>query len=305
MKVKLENLPRAQKINCIKAARWAFANSNGHSLMGLKEAKDAVEAAMIAQPKGDTFSMQGTACYSLATIRSYVACSQGETGMNGCSLPQVKVSEVKPLKIKSKGMQLLNVPNTEEGRNFMDDFAKYLNRPRYSFKKRGRGSRKEHGDQASIDLQHSEWVAVYVNGGSVDGIKRDYYATETLKHVHQVNRDLEAENKALRLKLTEVNGQQDAEEARENAERLAAELNAELNALKPQLDLAVEKAEEYRERLDNEMKRTDRALRVAQTVTAPLPVSAVKRVQPMPPMTFPLANGSKVKVIGATEIKSI
>jgi hypothetical protein len=295
MQIKLDNLPRSQKINCIKAARWAFADTNGQRLMGLKDAKDAVEAAMLAQPKGDTFSMEGEAVESLASIRQYVNHPQGERGQNGCSLPEVTVKEIKQLKIKSKGSQVLNVPNTVEGRDFMDSFAKYLNRARYGYKRRGRGSRLQHGDQSSIPLQHSEWVAIYIEGAEVDGIRRDYYAAQRLKELESTLQEKRSDHQTTAQALTDATVEVNA-------------LRRQLNEVKGQLNLAVDKAEEYRakaQEYNGQASELTKQLVDKTNVSDKVAVSQVKRLQPMPPMTLPLANGSKVKIVGATEIKSV
>ena len=73
----------------------------------------------------------------------------------------------------------------------------------------------------------------------------------------------------------------------------------------PQLDLAVEKAEEYR---DKAQQYNDQASELTSQLVDKTNVSdkvAVKLRQSLPPMTLPLANGSNVKVVGATEIKSV
>ena len=64
--------------------------------------------------------------------------------------------------IESKGNQTFNVPNTEEGRMFLDLANKYLNKEKYSLRARGRGSRKDHGCQASIPKKYAEWFALYL-----------------------------------------------------------------------------------------------------------------------------------------------
>lgn len=63
--------------------------------------------------------------------------------------------------IKTKGNQTFNVPNTDEGREFLALCRKYLNKEK-SLKARGRGSRKEHGSVYSIPQKYAEWFAVYL-----------------------------------------------------------------------------------------------------------------------------------------------
>jgi len=183
MKIRLENLPAGKyKIACIKAARYALGGKDGKG-MGLKEAKDAVEDAMVEQ--GHTITLEGEMrdfCNgSVDAVEAYVHSTGSVDGShfrNGCGLPQVKVSLVNDLnakKIKTKGYQVFNVPNDKEGKAFMERLSKYINRPTYSIVKRGRGSRQEHGAQSHISLQHSEWIAVYIEGGNIDAIRANAY----------------------------------------------------------------------------------------------------------------------------------
>ena len=65
------------------------------------------------------------------------------------------------MKIRSRGAQVFNVPNTKEGHVFLKLLRKFRNRGWY-YKARGRGSRKEHGSQDSIPQEHAEWLAVYM-----------------------------------------------------------------------------------------------------------------------------------------------
>ncbi len=66
------------------------------------------------------------------------------------------------MKIKTQGSQAFNVPNNPLGRFFLHLLKRYRNRGWY-YRARGRGSRKEHGCQASIPKEHSEWMAVYMS----------------------------------------------------------------------------------------------------------------------------------------------
>jgi hypothetical protein len=69
--------------------------------------------------------------------------------------------EVKDVKKKSKGTQNFNVPNTEEGRAFVEALRKFRHKGT-TIRVRGRGSRKEHGNSHGITPKHSEWLAVYI-----------------------------------------------------------------------------------------------------------------------------------------------
>jgi hypothetical protein len=66
------------------------------------------------------------------------------------------------LQKNTNGNQLFNVPNDEDGRKFLKDVAKYINRGKVTYKNRGRGSRKNAGTDAYLPLNNAEWIAVYV-----------------------------------------------------------------------------------------------------------------------------------------------
>ncbi|MFA7219081.1 MAG: ribosomal protein L7/L12 [Synergistaceae bacterium] len=161
MKIRIENLPANQKISCIKAVRFAFD-------LGLKEAKDAVESAISLSRSKDYFSIEGETRKNLDYLRKYI-CMDGidlETQYHRCGLFSAKITELnipEASAIKTTGNQVFNVPNNEEGKQFMESLAKYLNRPKYSIKRRGRGTRKNKGSNSDIPLSHAEWVAVYLN----------------------------------------------------------------------------------------------------------------------------------------------
>jgi hypothetical protein len=44
-------------------------------------------------------------------------------------------------KIQTRGTQMFTVPNTEEGQRFLRLLDKYINRPHWLFRRRGRGPR--------------------------------------------------------------------------------------------------------------------------------------------------------------------
>jgi 23S rRNA C2498 (ribose-2'-O)-methylase RlmM len=76
------------------------------------------------------------------------------------------VKIVPKIKIKSKGHQLFNVPNNEEGREFIRLMRKFNNKKRFDLK--GRGSRlvfakatNAYTAQCSLRKSYSEWFAVY------------------------------------------------------------------------------------------------------------------------------------------------
>ena len=63
---------------------------------------------------------------------------------------------------------LSNVPNDENGKSVIKDIRKYLNTDRYKVRVRGRGSRKEHGDQSYIPLKNAEKFSIYVDHELMD-----------------------------------------------------------------------------------------------------------------------------------------
>ena len=65
------------------------------------------------------------------------------------------------MKIRTRGAQAFNVPNTEEGNLFLQLLRKFRNRG-WHYRARGRGPRKEHGNQYSVPQEHAEWLAVYL-----------------------------------------------------------------------------------------------------------------------------------------------
>ena len=104
--------------------------------------------------------------------------------------------------IDSKGNQVFNIPNNDDGKRFMADIAKYLNRSKYSLKLRGRGSQGRernangtltYNGQSHCKLPNADWVAAYIGGAAVDGIQRDYYATERATRLQAEVNELKAQ----------------------------------------------------------------------------------------------------------------
>ena len=63
---------------------------------------------------------------------------------------------------------LTNVPNSNEGWAFINQLKKYLHKGRYSVRLKGRGSRKEHGDQRGIPIKYAERYSIYIDQKIVD-----------------------------------------------------------------------------------------------------------------------------------------
>lgn len=70
------------------------------------------------------------------------------------------------MKIKTRGSQAFNVPNTDEGREFCRLLRKFINRKGWGFRRRGRGPRQGFGaNQHGIPLDNPfcKWMAVYLS----------------------------------------------------------------------------------------------------------------------------------------------
>ena len=63
---------------------------------------------------------------------------------------------------------LSNVPNDEFGKGVIKNLIKFLNTDRYKVRVRGRGSRKEHGNQSYIPLKNAEKFSIYVDHELMD-----------------------------------------------------------------------------------------------------------------------------------------
>jgi len=76
---------------------------------------------------------------------------------------------------------LTNVPNSKEGWAFINQMKKYLHKGRYSIRLKGRGSRKEHGDQRGIPIKYAERYSIYIDQKIMDGHNPSFYALEEYK----------------------------------------------------------------------------------------------------------------------------
>ena len=73
---------------------------------------------------------------------------------------------------------LSNVPNDENGKDVIKNIRKYLNTARYKIRVRGRGSRKEHGNQSYIPLKNAERFSIYVDQSIMDYNNPHYLSEE-------------------------------------------------------------------------------------------------------------------------------
>ena len=58
---------------------------------------------------------------------------------------------------------MTGIPNSTEGWLFIKTMKKYLHKGRYSIRLKGRGSRKEHGNQSFIPLKYAEHYSIYID----------------------------------------------------------------------------------------------------------------------------------------------
>jgi hypothetical protein len=73
------------------------------------------------------------------------------------------------------------VPNSKEGWAFINQMKKYLHKGRYSIRLKGRGSRKEHGDQRGIPIKYAERYSIYIDHKIMDGNNPAFYSLQEYK----------------------------------------------------------------------------------------------------------------------------
>jgi hypothetical protein len=146
MRVKVTHSIGSGKIMAIKACRFLMN-------YGLKEAKDFIEGIAEFGENGalEEYSYE-TEVYSSRSKKEIIEFADDEV---------IRIDVInEEHAIESNGSQLFNVPNTQEGRVFINNLRHFVNNGQ-RFRCRGRGSRKEHGDANYVPLDHSEWIAVY------------------------------------------------------------------------------------------------------------------------------------------------
>ena len=79
-------------------------------------------------------------------------------------------SAIKPTKLQLRKKRerecihfMTDIPNCKEGWDFINLMKKYLHKGRYSIRLKGRGSRKEHGNQSYIPLPYAEHYSIYID----------------------------------------------------------------------------------------------------------------------------------------------
>ena len=87
---------------------------------------------------------------------------------------------------------MTDVPNSKEGWEFIKTMKKYLHKGRYSIRLKGRGSRKEHGNQSFIPLPYAERYSVYIDQKIIDRNNPAFYSLNEYK-TRQKLRDIRSE----------------------------------------------------------------------------------------------------------------
>jgi len=72
------------------------------------------------------------------------------------------------MKTKTVNNQVFNVPNTDEGKQLLKLAKKFINRPAYKIKVRGRGHRPSANYQGYLPHSMSSWFSVYVKNQRFD-----------------------------------------------------------------------------------------------------------------------------------------
>ena len=66
------------------------------------------------------------------------------------------------------------IPNSKEGWDFIKGVRKFINKDRYKVRVLGRGSRKNHGTQSFIPLEHATNYSVYIDHKIMDRNHPDF-----------------------------------------------------------------------------------------------------------------------------------
>ena len=66
------------------------------------------------------------------------------------------------------------IPNNKEGWDFIKSVRKFINKDRYKVRVLGRGSRKKHGTQSFIPLEHATNYSIYIDHKIMDRNHPDF-----------------------------------------------------------------------------------------------------------------------------------
>jgi hypothetical protein len=98
---------------------------------------------------------------------------------------------------------LTDVPNCKEGWDFINTMKKYLHKGRYSIRLKGRGSRKEHGNQSYIPLPYAERYSVYIDHKIKDSNSPGYNDSKLWKYEMKF-RNIRGDLQAIRNQINEI-----------------------------------------------------------------------------------------------------
>ena len=98
---------------------------------------------------------------------------------------------------------LTDVPNSKEGWAFINQMKKYLHKGRYSIRLKGRGSRKEHGNQSYIPLPYAERYSVYIDHKIKDRNNPSYNDSKVYT-MKQKFRNIRGDLQAIKNQINEI-----------------------------------------------------------------------------------------------------
>ena len=116
--------------------------------------------------------------------------SDVEKALKLCGSPMTYSQFYKKLKLTKEQQKakanacvhfLTDVPNSKEGWAFINQMKKYLHKGRYSIRLKGRGSRKEHGNQSFVPIPHAEKYSIYIDQKIKDRNHPDFLHTKMWK----------------------------------------------------------------------------------------------------------------------------
>ena len=117
---------------------------------------------------------------------------------------KLKLTEIeKKAKADSCVHFLTGVPNSKEGWAFINLVKKYLHKGRYSIRLKGRGSRKEHGNQSFIPLQHAERYSVYIDYKIKDSYSPGYNNSKVYR-LEQKFRSIRGDLQVIKNQIDEI-----------------------------------------------------------------------------------------------------
>ncbi len=117
---------------------------------------------------------------------------------------KLKLTEIeKKAKADSCVHFLTGVPNSKEGWAFINLVKKYLHKGRYSIRLKGRGSRKEHGDQRGIPIKYAERYSVYIDYKIKDSNSPGYNDSKVYR-LEQKLRNIRGDMQVIQNQIDEI-----------------------------------------------------------------------------------------------------